>query len=64
MEWQAFFLNPAVVWVLIPITFALTSGIQALYRAYCEHVERMAMIQQGMMPPDRTAADSDECLAG
>lgn len=63
MEWHNFFMNPAVVWVLIPVTFILISGIQTLYRAYCEHVERMAMIQQGMMPPERKA-DAEECSFG
>lgn len=63
MEWQQFFLNPAVVWVLIPISYILLSGIQSLYRAYCEHVERLAMIQQGIVPPERKP-DTEDCCAG
>jgi hypothetical protein len=61
--WRDFFLNPAVVWVLIPVSYLLISGIRSLYVAYCEHVERIAMIQSGLIPPDRRAAAEDDCMA-
>ena len=50
MNWQAFFLNPAVVWVLIPVSAILVSGITALYAMHCKHHERIAMIENGMHP--------------
>ncbi len=56
MDWRMFFLNPAVVWILIPLAAILIGGIKALCRMYYEHVERIAMIEQGIIPPDR--ADS------
>lgn len=61
MGWQQFFLNPAVVWVLIPLSFIIMSGIQALCRMYYEHAERIAMIQQGIVPPERTEKSEDAC---
>ena len=61
MVWQQFFLNPAVVWILLPITYIIVNGIQVLCRQYYEHQERLAMIQQGMVPPDR--AKEDEACA-
>jgi hypothetical protein len=54
--WRLFFLNPAVVSVLIPLTAILVSGIKTLFRMYYEHVERIAMIEQGIIPPDRSEA--------
>jgi hypothetical protein len=61
MEWRQFFLNPAVVWILIPITAILIGGIKGLYRMYCEHTERIAMIEQGIVPPDRVESTSESC---
>ena len=48
--WEEFFLNPAVVWVLIPITAILLGGIHKLYEQYCRHTERIEMIQSGIHP--------------
>jgi len=56
MDWSYFFMNPATVWILIPIAAILIGGIKSLCRMYYEHVERIAMIQQGMMPPERSDA--------
>ena len=50
MRWELFFLNPAVVWVLIPVTAILVGGIQQLVKMICRHRERIAMIEQGMNP--------------
>ena len=63
MEWRMFFLNPAVVWILIPLAAILISGIKSLFHMYYEHVERIAMIQQGIMPPERSDASvlADDC---
>lgn len=66
IAWEAFFLNPAVVWVLIPITAILISGIQQVYKQYCRHVERIAMIENGIHPdeiglaPDPDSAPESE----
>jgi len=49
-------MNPATVWILIPIAAILIGGIKSLCRMYYEHVERIAMIQQGIMPPERSDA--------
>ena len=53
MDWRPFFMNPAVVWVLIPLSYIVITGIQTLCRQYYEHLERLAMIQQGIIPPAR-----------
>ncbi len=50
MSWETFFLNPAVVWVLIPVTAILFAGIQKIYEQYCRHQERLEMIQNGIHP--------------
>ena len=55
MDWRMFFLNPAVVWVLIPIAAILLSGIQALAKMYFTHQERIAMIEQGIHPDEGRA---------
>ena len=60
MEWQQI-LNPAIIWVLIPLTYIAFSGIQTLCRMYYEHVERIAMIQQGIVPPERPTETEDAC---
>lgn len=57
MHWEAFFLNPAVVWVLIPVSAILIGGISGIYSQYCKHVERISMIENGIHP------DSDEDAA-
>lgn len=59
MDWREFFLEPAVVWVVIPVLYIVFEGIKSLFRLYYEHVERLEMIQQGIVPPDRTA--ESEC---
>lgn len=61
MNWGAFFLNPSVVWITIPVAYILISGIQELCRQYYEHQERLAMIQQGIVPPDRVPEKQDCC---
>ncbi len=61
MNWGAFFLNPSVVWITIPVAYILISGIQELCRQYYEHQERLAMIQQGIVPPDRAPEKQDCC---
>jgi hypothetical protein len=60
MDWQQL-LNPAILWILIPLTYIVFSGIQTLCQMYYEHVERIAMIQQGMVPPARPAETEDAC---
>ncbi len=52
MDWSRFFLNPAVVWVLIPVTAILVGGIQQLVKMFLTHQERIAMIEQGIHPDD------------
>ena len=52
MDWSIFFLNPAVVWVLIPVTAILVGGIQQLVKMFLTHQERIAMIEQGIHPDD------------
>ena len=63
MRWELFFLNPAVVWVLIPIAAILTTGIQQLVKMYFRHRERIALIEQGIHPDlagvDESGAPSD-----
>jgi len=59
MRWEYFFLNPAAVWVLIPIAAILTHAVCELYRRYCEHQERIAMIENGI---HRDYADETESV--
>ena len=59
MNWSAFFLNPAVVWVLIPITAIVVSGVHGILKLYLRHQERLAMIQQGMNPDALSDPDDD-----
>lgn len=56
---QSFFLNPAVVWVLIPISFFVVTGIKEIYERYCQHQERIAMIENGIHP-DAIPEDDEE----
>ncbi|MEZ6115517.1 MAG: hypothetical protein R3C28_02935 [Pirellulaceae bacterium] len=46
----ALFLNPAVVWVMIPIVAIVVTGIQQIIRMVLRHRERIAMIEQGIHP--------------
>ncbi|NNE01164.1 MAG: hypothetical protein HKN47_27940 [Pirellulaceae bacterium] len=57
MNWQAFFLNPALVWVLIPLSFIVLGAASEIYKRYCDHQERMAMIENGIHP-DASAKDA------
>ena len=50
VHWSHFFLNPAVVWICIPIAAIVLSGIQALVKMYFSHQERIAMIEHGIHP--------------
>ena len=49
---ERFLLNPAVVWVLIPISYFIVTGIREIYERYCVHQERLAMIENGIHPDD------------
>ncbi len=59
IHWQAFFFNPAVVWVLIPVTAIIVHGLLQFFRLNCRHEERLAMIRQGMIPPDDSEVDAE-----
>ena len=59
IEWSRFFLNPAVVWVTIPVAAILIGGIQALVKMYFSHQERIAMIEQGMHPGAERSDDEN-----
>ena len=48
-HWQYLF-NPAVVWVLIPVTAILVGMIATIIHRWQQHRERMAMIAAGMHP--------------
>ncbi|MEM6687994.1 MAG: hypothetical protein AAF664_01115 [Planctomycetota bacterium] len=56
MNWENFFLNPAVVWVLVPVSAIVLSGLSGIYKMYCKHQERIAMIENGIHPdrPEQT----------
>ena len=54
---ERFLLSPAVVWVLIPITFVIMAGVKEIYHRYCLHQERIAMIENGMHPDDLESKD-------
>ena len=43
-------MNPAVVWVLVPVAAIVLGGVQALAKMYFTHQERIAMIDQGIHP--------------
>ncbi len=42
--------NPALIWVLIPITYFLVNGICEFTKLVQRHQERMALIRQGIYP--------------
>jgi hypothetical protein len=56
-RWEVFFLNPAVVWVLIPVTAIIFGGAQKIYEQYCRHQERLEMIQNGIHPDLETVEE-------
>lgn len=56
---RGFLLNPATVWVLIPVAAIVVTGIRAITKANHRHRERMAMIERGM-DPDRGGVRSDD----
>ena len=60
MDWRDFFLNPAVVWVLVPLGAILVGGIQALVKMYFTHQERISMIEQGIHPDQYRGDESDQ----
>jgi len=60
MDWSRFFLNPAVVWVLIPVTAILVGGIQQLVKMFLTHQERIAMIEQGIHPDEALSPEAME----
>ena len=55
-------LNPAVVWVLIPLGGLLVGLVLHLFRMHHRHVERMAMIEAGIDPDafNRDALESSD----
>lgn len=56
-RWESFFLNPAVVWVLIPVTAIAFGGAKEIYKQYCSHQERLEMIQAGIHPDLETVEE-------
>jgi hypothetical protein len=54
---RSFLLNPATVWVLIPVAAILIGGIGAIMKQTQRHKERMAMIERGMDPNRDSAQD-------
>lgn len=59
MNWSHFFLNPAVVWVLIPVSVIVIGGVTEIYKRYCKHQERIAMIENGMHPDGPHSSTGD-----
>ncbi len=57
MDWSRDFLNPAVVWVVIPVSVILIGGIRQILSMYFQHQERMAMLQHGIDPNSVAHAD-------
>jgi hypothetical protein len=56
MHWDRL-LSPDIVWVLIPISFAIAWTITETLKLVHRHQERKAMIEQGMHPDlQRSAA--------
>ena len=43
-------LNPALIWVLIPITWLVLTSVVEVLKLAQRHRERMALIQQGIHP--------------
>ena len=61
-NWGYFFLNPAVVWITIPLAVILVGGVKTLASMYFSHQERIAMIEQGMYPPEGSERSDDEIV--
>ena len=57
---RSFLLNPATVWVLIPVAAILIGGIRAIMKQTQSHKERMAMIERGMDPGRDPAPDKGD----
>ncbi|TWT84101.1 hypothetical protein CA13_55770 [Planctomycetes bacterium CA13] len=53
MNWEKF-LDPAVLCMMIPIVAILIHGIGAIYHRFCNHQERIAMIENGIHPDDES----------
>lgn len=61
-HWMYVF-NPAVVWVLIPISAILAGTVAKVIQRSQEHRERMAMIAAGLhpdFPPEPESFEDDE----
>lgn len=56
---RSFLMNPATVWVLIPVVAIVVTGVRAMTKANHRHRERMAMIERGMNP-DRGGVSPDD----
>ncbi|MEM9643951.1 MAG: hypothetical protein AAF989_03060 [Planctomycetota bacterium] len=57
MNWE-YFLNPAVLCMMIPIVAILVHGIGSIFNRFCKHQERIAMIENGIHPD----ADQNESV--
>ena len=56
-------LNPALIWILIPITWLLLTTVVEILKLVQKHRERMALINQGIHPdlePDEREAVASE----
>ena len=62
-EW-AHLLNPAVIWVLIPIVAILVGAIARIIQRSQEHRERMAMIAAGLHPDFPPDEESPQLQSG
>ena len=62
---QEFFfrlLNPALIWIFIPITWLVLTSIVEILKLVQKHRERMALIHQGIHPDlelEEASADFD-----
>ena len=52
-------LHPGIVWVLIPITWLVVTGVVEVIQSVQRHSERIAMIEQGIHPD---SAPGDETV--
>lgn len=52
-------LNPALIWVLIPITWLLLTTVVEILKLAQRHRERIAMINQGMHPDLEAEVDAE-----
>ena len=50
MPWSDLFRNKELLTLVIGLVVVAVGVLYAFVRAVCQHRERMAMIQQGMMP--------------